>query len=126
MIFRGYLITGAANYESLASTAMSRTLSLLIGGIAYVGPAIWAFFAIEADRKAQLSGHGFVCGNPMLGIICLAGILSAVFSLVATGFSVASYRGIPGPRPNSRVFELGILLLPFLIAGGFVGLLLLG
>jgi len=104
---------------------MSRTVSLVIGAIAYFGPALWAFFAIEADRKAQLAGHGFVCGNPLLGMICFAGILSAVLSLVATGFGVAAFREIQKPRPTRRIVELGFLLMPFLLAGGFVGLLLL-
>jgi hypothetical protein len=103
---------------------MKRALSLLIGLLAYFGPPAWALFAIEADRKAQLASHGWLCGNPMIGIICLAGIASSVLSLVATGLGIASLRAVPEPRPRARVIELIILFLPFVIAGGYVTLLL--
>jgi hypothetical protein len=98
---------------------MKRTLSLLIGLLAYFGPPIWAYFAIEADTKAQLAGRGWVCGNPMIGIICLAGIVSSVLSLVATGLGAASFLTVPKPRPIPRIVELGFLVLPFVIAGGY-------
>ena len=97
---------------------------MLIAVLAYLGPPIWAYFAIEADAKAQLTDRGWVCGNPMIGIICLAGVASSVLSLAAAGFGVASFCAMPRPRPKVRVAELGFLLFPFLIAGGYVLLLL--
>ena len=96
---------------------------MLIGLLAYFGPPIWAYFAIEADTKAQLAGHGWVCGNPMIGIICLAGIVSSLLSLVATSLGIASFRRVPRPRPKARIVELGFLILPLMIAGSYVILL---
>ena len=60
----------------------------------------------------------------MLGIVCLAGIASSLLSLAATGLGVAAFRAVPEPRPRARVVELSCLFLPFLIAGGYVTLLL--
>ena len=105
---------------------MKRTLSWLFGVLAYSGPPVWAAFAIEADRKAQLAGHGWVCGNPMIGIMILAGISSALLALIATGFSVASFRGLPKPRSKARAAELGVFVLPLVISVGFVALILFG
>jgi len=79
---------------------MKRTLSWLFGVLACFGPPVWAAFTIEADLKAQLAGHGWVCGNPMIGIMLLAGISSGFLSLIATGFSVASFRSLL--RPQSK------------------------
>ena len=102
---------------------MKRALSLLFALLAYFGPPAWAYFAIEADREAQLAGHGWVCGNPMIGMIILAGITSGALSLVATGFGFASFRAIPKPRSTIRVLELCFLFLPFVVTGGYVTLL---
>jgi hypothetical protein len=102
---------------------MKRTLSLLIALLAYFGPPIWAYFAIEADAKAQMAGRGWVCGNPEIGIVILAGIASSLMSLVATGFGVAAFFGLSKPRPKLRIVELALILLPFLVAGSYVTLL---
>ena len=106
---------------------MNRALSILVGSLAYLVPPIWAFFAIEADRKEQLAaGHVGFCGNPMLGIICLAGIASATLSLVAACFGLSAFRGVPKPRSIIRTVELGFLFLPFLVVGSYVAVLFLG
>ena len=105
---------------------MKRTLSWLFGVLAYFGPPVWAALAIEADRKSQLAGHGWVCGNPMIGIMLLAGISSGFLSLIATGFSVASFRSLPRPQSKGRVAELGVFILPLMISIGFIALILLG
>ena len=81
---------------------------------------------IEADRKAQLAAHGWVCGNPMIGIMLLAVISSALLSSVATGLSVASFRGLPEPRSKARVAELAVFVLPLVASVGFVALILFG
>jgi hypothetical protein len=96
----------------------------MIALLAYIGPAVWAFFAIEADRKAQLATHGWACGNPMIGIVCLAGIASSLLSLVATGLGIAALRAVPEPRPVARFAELGFLFLPAVVAGGYVAFML--
>jgi hypothetical protein len=104
---------------------MKRTASWLFALLACIGPPIWAFFAIEADRRSQLATHGWVCGNPMIGMVCLAAIASSLLSLVAAVFGIAALRAIPAPRPGARFAELGLLLLPFVIGGGFVTLVIL-
>jgi hypothetical protein len=108
---------------------MTRALSWLFGLTAYFGPPIWATFAIEADRKAQLAAHGghaWVCGTPMISIIFLAAISSSLLALVATGFNVASFRALPKPRSVARSAEVGLLILPVVISTGFIALILLG
>ena len=105
---------------------MKRTLSWLFGALAYFGPPVWAAFAIEADRKAQLASHGWVCGNPMIGIMLLAGISSCLLAFIATAFGVASFRGLSKPRSRAHAAELGVFILPLVISVWFVALLLFG
>lgn len=104
---------------------MSRALSWVFALMAYFGPPTWAKFAIEADRKAQLAIHGYLCGNVMFGIFCLAIISSGVLSLVAAGFGIVSFRALPRPRTWKRIGELVILSLPLLAAVIFLILLFL-
>lgn len=94
--------------------------------LAYFGPPVWVLFTLEADRKAQLAGHGWVCGTPMIAMMLLAGSLSALLSLIATGFSVASFRGLPRPWPKARAAALTVFVLPLVASVGFVALILFG
>ncbi len=103
---------------------MKRVLSLVTALMAYVGPPVWASIAIEADRKSQLGTHGWVCGTPMIGIVCLAGLTSSLLSLAATSLGMAALRAIPEPRPRMRLAELGFLFFPCVIGVGYVMLVL--
>ena len=103
---------------------MKRMLSIAIGLMAYIGPPIWAALAIEDDRRAQSASHGWVCGNPVIGIMLLASITVCALSLCATGIGVAALRAIPEPRPAMRLLELGFVFLPFVVAGCYVTLLM--
>lgn len=103
---------------------MKRKLSWLIASLAFVGPPVWASFAIQADRREQLAGHGWICGTPMILIFLTASVASSVLSLAATGFGVASFCALPRPRSFARRAEIGILILPFVLAVAFVALIL--
>jgi len=94
---------------------MKRKMSWLIASLAYFGPPIWAFFAIRADRREQLAGHGWLCGTPMLLILFAACVAAGLLSLTATGFGLAAFRVLPRPRSAWRGVELGFLILPFLL-----------
>lgn len=96
----------------------------MFGLLAYVGPPAWAYFAIAADRDAQMASHGWVCGNPMLGMIFLAAIASTFFSVIATGLGIPSYRTLPSPLSERRVIELLLLTLPAVFGCGFIAMLL--
>ena len=94
---------------------MMRKISLLIALLAYSAPPLWAYFAIAADHKAQLASRSTLCGEPILGIVLLAGTISSILSLVATGFGAASFYAIHKPWPKTRMAELGFLFLPFFL-----------
>ena len=96
---------------------MGRKLSWLLAVIAYLGAPLWAWFAIESDRGAQTAAYGFVkCGNPMIGIMLLACLISGAASMLAAGLGVASYLGASGPRPKVRVLEIAALSFPLPVA----------
>ena len=98
---------------------MQRKISLLIALLAYSAPPTWAYYAIAADHKAQLASRSTLCGEPILGIVLLAGTISSILSLVATGFGVASFYAIHKPRPKTRMIELGFLFLPCSVVAGY-------
>ena len=102
---------------------MKRKLSWLIASLAYFGPPVWAFFAIRADRKEQLAGHGWICGTPMLLILFTASAASGLLSLTATVFGIAAFRALPRPRSVLRGVELGLLILPLFLGVTYVALL---
>jgi hypothetical protein len=97
---------------------MRRALSWLIGGLAYVGPPVWAFFAIRADSEA-LVRHVFVCGNSRPEILTMGAIASAALSFIAVLLGSVSFDGLPKPRSVARRFELGVLPLPCVVIAAY-------
>lgn len=97
---------------------MSRKLSWVFAAAAYLGPPLWAYFAIEADVNAQRTAYGFVkCGNAAVSISVLACIVTAVLSLAATCMGLANFRSLGKPRPKVLVLEMAVLFSPFALAG---------
>ena len=96
---------------------MSRKLSWSLATLAYLGPPLWAYFSMAADRVAQTAAYGFIkCGTPQGMITILACAFSASLSLLALAFAVASFRLVPSPRPKTRVLEIGVVSLPLFVA----------
>lgn len=96
---------------------MRRKLSWIFAAIAYFGAPAWAYFAIEADRNAQQSAYGLVkCGNPMVGIILMACLISGASSLIALGVDFVASRTLSGPPAKMRPLEISVLSLPLVVA----------
>src|SRR5947209_7988051 len=99
---------------------MRRKLSWTLALLAYTGPPAWAYFALAADRQAQLASHGWVCGNPMLGIMFLAAISSTALSAGATALAFGALPEQPGGR---RLIEIFVLAVPAIAGAGLAALL---
>ena len=97
---------------------MSRKLSWLLAALAYLGPPVWAHWAVTADQNAQRTAYGFVkCATPHGMIALWACAVSGLLSLLAIAFALATYRLVPSPRPKPRVLEIGAVAAPALVAG---------
>ena len=84
---------------------MHRKLSWLLAVFAYLGPPVWACFAVLADNRDQMNAYGFMkCGNNVGIIISCACILSGSSSLVAGCLGAVSLQAVPRPplRSSSR------------------------
>lgn len=99
---------------------MLRILSWLMAFVAYFGPPVWAYYAIEADRRAQLAAYGWVCGNPLIGINLQACLASAGLSFLGMGCALICYRKLPKPKRKMRTIELGVVSVPFIVGGAYL------
>jgi hypothetical protein len=96
---------------------MSRKLSWLLAAIAYLGPPLWAYFAIKAAQDAQMAAYGFIkCGTPMAMTTLSACKASGLLSLLATGFAIASFRSASRPLLKTRVLEIVAVSVPLVVA----------
>lgn len=103
---------------------MLRKISWLMALAAYFGPTIWAYVAIKADDKAQLEARGWICGNPTMGIVLLALMISTALSFIASSLGLISYCALPKPKPKLAVIELAVLILPLALAAPYLLMIL--
>ena len=82
---------------------MTSAFSRIVAAIAYVGPPVWAYFAIKADYTAQVASGGLRCGTVAVGNYILG---MHWIGLVVRGcdhFSRLDYRSRRFFRTDSRV-----------------------
>lgn len=95
-----------------------RPLSWVFAIAALVGPPAWAWWMSHLDREEQrAAGAEFFCGNGLFAYLVLAGLTSAVLSVVAVTLGGWAYRALPKPRPVMRAWELALLAVPLVFAG---------
>ena len=103
---------------------MKRRLSLLVFAFALVVPPFWADRAIRLDAEAQLAAHGWVCGNPAMGIAVLAAILIGALSAIALCLNVWAILAV-GQKPSAwRWAEVAVIGGPVLGNVGLVAYIL--
>ena len=96
---------------------MTRNLSWVFAGIAYIGAPGWAYFTIAADREAQTAAYGFIkCGYTEGMVTLLACLVSGLFSLLAGGCALSALRPVPTPRPKIRTVEVILAFVPLPLA----------
>jgi hypothetical protein len=96
-----------------------RRASIMLAVASIVLPFTCAYFATTAFYRDAGSRGVYVCGLPALANFILASLSCAILS--AAGFIVGliAYRRLTTPRPHTRLLEVAILALPFLIVGSY-------
>ncbi len=91
-----------------------RQSSLGLAVIALTAPPLWAWRAMDVYAEESQRARGFVCGNPMIGILLMALFASGLLSFAALTLGGVALRRVPAPRPGRRWVELSFLALPLL------------
>jgi hypothetical protein len=104
---------------------MKRSLPWVIAAMAYIGPPVLAYLAIERDYAAQRAAGGWACGTPSVGMMLLACIASAslaLFAAILRGWTVGWWRSAP---LRIATGELAVLAFPLIAATALVAYLFL-
>lgn len=88
--------------------------SIAVAFVAYVLPTFGTWWWIEADAAEQNTRRGWACGNPVIGLVLLAGLVAIALSLLALilrGFATRRWRG---RRLWPALAEIAVFALPLL------------
>lgn len=96
-----------------------RRTSIVLAIASIVVPFAWAYLATTALYREASSKHVYICGLPALANFILASLACVIMSGASFVVGLISYRRLPRPRPRSRMIELAVLALPFLLVGGY-------
>jgi hypothetical protein len=103
-----------------------RRSSILMSISAWTLPPLWAFWQMQTFGE-HADETGRACGLPIVGIVLIAAIASALLATVGLVKGVRAYRAIPYPRPLALRIELGALAVPaVLLVAPLVVVLIIG
>ena len=97
---------------------MLRVISIVLVAFALVLPAAWARWRVEEVAREMQSAAGWVCGTPIISIVLLAALVSALMAVGGLATGVVAFRRLPEPRPRARKVELLLLAVPLVCAAG--------
>jgi len=96
-----------------------RRTSILLAVASVIVPSAWGYFVTMALYRQAASKHVYVCGLPALANFILASLACVIMSAAAFILGLISYRRLARPRPWSRLVEIAVLALPFLVVGSY-------
>jgi hypothetical protein len=89
------------------SHEMRRQISIILGLAAYLAPALWLWW-----QYRQAGAMPATCGLWQLFAFFWGAVLAMLLSGASMWHAIAAWRGLPKPRPLSRLAEIAACLLP--------------